>query len=261
VIVGKPVRIRRKNMFKVKVVLKAFLGDEDKYPCHMQHRVGDEIIFDGERYIGRLCPDVWPLIVPKVTSLHQAGPRHIESPYYYPFWYAPPSVHDPAMKVYDGLGFRPVLSTHKEPQYHMANLAPPNAYKWPPHPERTVMKEIGVVCPDIRTAALFVLEAFDLAEKGFDTPFFRRQMTILNCVLGKPGIPEEGILQEFSRKERDEIYPPLSLEILSPLNDELVLMSYLERRDSGLFVTDKGLTKLEEFKKTLTPEERRALKL
>ena len=247
--------------FKVKATLIGFLGNTEKYPCHMQHRIGDEIIFDGESYIGRLCPDVWPLLTPKVAALHQAGPRYVEPAYYYPFWYAPPSVRDVSKKIYDGLGFSPVLKTHIEPMYHMANLVPPKAFKWPPHPERTVMNGVEVLCPDTRTAALFQLEAFDLAEKGFDAPFFRRQMTILDRVLRKQGIPEEDVLGEFSMQEREEVYPPLVREILFPLDDELVLMGYLERKDGSVFVTDQGVAKLEEFRKVITIEERNALKL
>ncbi len=248
-------------MFKVRAKLVAFLGDEEKYPCHMEHRIGDEVVFDGERYEGRLCPDVWPLAVPKVCALHQAGPRYVEPPYYYPFWYAPPSVRDGSRKKWDGLGFRPVLGAHSEPKYHMANLAPANAYKWPPHSERTVMQDVTVVCPDLRTAALFTIEAFDLSEKGFDTPFFRRQMTILDRVRSSSGIAEEAISDAFSTEERDEIYPPLVREILFPLDDELVLMGYLERSDGKVFVTEKGRSKLKEFTASLTLEERQALRL
>lgn len=248
-------------MFKVKVTLVAFMGDEEKYPCHMQHKVGDTVVFDGERYEGRLCPDVWPLIAPKVSALHQAGPRYIEAPYYYPFWYAPPSVHDESRKIYDGLGFRPVLTTHIESKYHMANLVPANAFKWPPHGERTVMKNVAVICPDNRTAALFMLEAFDLSDRGFDVPFFRRQMTILDRVSQNQGIEEEAIPAAFSEEERDEIYPPLVREMLLPLDDELVLMGYLERNDGRVFLTEKGRVKLEEFREALTAEERQALRL
>jgi uncharacterized repeat protein (TIGR04076 family) len=248
-------------MFKVSIKLTAFLGDQEKYPCHMQHKVGDEVIFDGERYEGRLCPDVWPLIAPKVSALYQAGPRYVEPAHYCPFWYAPPSVDDESKKVYDGLGFRPVLSTHVEPRYHMANLAPPGAFKWPPQAPGTVMKEVGVACPDPRTVAVFVLEAFDLADKGYIVPFFRRQMTILDRVLRKPGIPEEDILHAFSTEEREQIYPPLVRELLFPLNDELVLMGYLVRKDGAVFVTERGAAKLDEFRKSLTAEERKALKL
>jgi len=27
-------------MFKVKVTVVGFLGDEEKYPCHFQHKIG-----------------------------------------------------------------------------------------------------------------------------------------------------------------------------------------------------------------------------
>jgi uncharacterized repeat protein (TIGR04076 family) len=248
-------------MFQVRAKLIAFAGDEEKYPCHMEHRVGDEILFDGERYIGRLCPDVWPLFTSKVAALYQAGPRYVEPAHYYPFWYAPPSVRDPSRKVFDGIGYTPVLNTYAEPKYHMANLAPLNAFKWPPHPERTVAKETIVVCPDTRTSAIFSLEAFDLSEKGFAIPFFRRQMTILDRVSKNPGVDEEAILEKFSTEERYEIYPPLVREILLPLNDELVLAGYLERRDGKTFLTAKGEKKLEQFRKTLNEEERKALRL
>jgi uncharacterized repeat protein (TIGR04076 family) len=248
-------------MFKVRIRLVAFMGDEKKYPCHMQHKVGDEVIFDGERYEGRLCPDVWPLIAPKVNALFQAGPRYVEPAHYYPFWYAPPSVDDESRKVYDGLGYRPVLSTHVEPQYHMANLAPPGAFKWPPQQPGTVLKEVGVACPDPRTIAVFVLEAFDLADKGYIVPFFRRQMAIVDRISKQQGTAEVDILKSFSAEEREDIYPPLVPEILPSLTDELVLMGYLERKDGAVFVTGKGAAKLDAFKRTLTDRERAALRM
>jgi uncharacterized repeat protein (TIGR04076 family) len=248
-------------MFKVRIKLVAFLGNQEKYPCHMQHKVGDEVIFDGERYEGRLCPDVWPLVAPKVNALYQAGPRYVEPAHYYPFWYAPPSVDDESKKVYDGLGYRPMLTTHVEPQYHMANLAPPGAFRWPPQAPGTVMKEVGIACPDPRTIAVFALEAFDLADKGYAVPFFRRQMTILDRVSKHQGTAEKDLLCVFSLKEREEIYPPLVPEILPSLTDELMLMGYLERKDGALFITEKGVLKIGEFRKTLTDAERKALEM
>ena len=248
-------------MFKVRVKLVSFLGDQHKYPCHMQHVVGDEVVFDGERYEGRLCPDVWPLIAPKVSALYQAGPRFVEPPYYYPFWYAPPSVSDKSKKVSDGLGFRPILRTHLEPQYHMANLAPTNAFKWPPQTGRAVMKDVAVICPDFRTAALFVLEAFDLSDTGFAIPFFRRQMVILDKVLKKQGMSEHDILNEFPEADREEIYPPLTPEIMVPLLEELELVGYLDRQEGKAFVTDKGTAKVKKFKRGLSRDEKAALKI
>lgn len=157
-------------MFKVKASVVAFLGDEEKYPCHFQHNVGDEFIYDGEKFVGRICPSMLPLIVQPMIGIHAAGPRFISRPgYYYPFWYAPVSVKDLSLKKYDGLGFRNVLETSVEPKYHMANLLPANAFKWPPYGERTVIKTPMVICSDVRTSMLMKLEAFDLSDKGYKT--------------------------------------------------------------------------------------------
>ena len=248
-------------MFKVKARLVDFLGDEEKYPCHFCHQVGDEVVFDGEKYVGRLCPDVWPLLVPKANALHQAGPRYVDPAFYYPFWYAPPSVRDPARKRFDGLGFANVLQTRVESQYHMANLVPPDAFKWPPHPERTVAREPTVVCPDFRTCAVFVLKAFDLSDKGYSVPFFRRQMAILDRVSNKQGLPVNKIISHFSTEEREDIYPPLVPELLIPMVEELQLVGYLDIRDDHSFVTEKGKQKLEGFKKRLSSDEKEALGL
>lgn len=247
--------------FQVKAKLVAFLGDLDNYPCHFCHNVGDEITFDGEKYIGRLCPDVWPTLTPKVAALHCAGPRYVNPESYYPFWYAPCSKVDPSKKKYDGLGFKNVLETLEIPPYHMARLIDPNAFKWPPHPERTVAKSPMVICPDIRSAAVFALEAFDLSEKGFDVPYFRRQMAILNKVLAKGSIKSDELLNEFSKDEIEEIYPPLSEEIMVPLIEELEMMNYLADEKGTLIATQKGDLKLETYKRSLTVEERKALNM
>ena len=248
-------------MFKVKATLVNFIGDEERYPCHFGHKIGDEIIFDGEKYIGRLCPDVWPMLTQKAVGLHAAGPRYIQPEFYYPFHYVPCSVKDPSKKKYDGRGFRNVLETRVEPKYHMATLVGPDASKWPPHTERTVFKDITVMCPDIRTAAVFKLEAVDLSEKGFDIPYFRRQMVILHKVLPKPGIEVDNILNEFSKAEIEEIYPALGSLATQALVEELEILNYLEIRDGKAYVTKKGEAKLEDFKAGLPKEEREALGL
>lgn len=248
-------------MFKVKATVIDFLGNASIYPCHMGHKIGDEVIFDGECYTGRLCPDVWPLIVPKVAALHQAGPRYVEWVSYYPFWYCSVSEKDPSLKKYDGLGYKNVLKTIVPPQYDMANLVPPNAFKWPPHGERNIAKDVTVTCPDYRTSMVVKLEAFDLSDKGFDIPYFRRQMVILDRVLKKPGTPADKILNEFSKDEIEKIYPPLSPIMVQVLVEELEVMSYLEIKDDKAYVTGKGVTKVEDFKNGLAVEEREALKV
>jgi uncharacterized repeat protein (TIGR04076 family) len=246
-------------MFKVKATVVDFLGDEEKYPCHFGHKIGDEIIFDGEKYIGRLCSDVWPILTPKVFALWVAGPRYREPIYYCPFWYAPTSVKDPSKKKYDGLGYKNVLKTIQEPQYHRSNLIPTNAFKWPPHNERTVAMDVTVLCPDTRTSVLFKLDAIDLADKGYTNPFFRRQMAILKKVLAKPGTKVDKILNEFSKEEIEGIYPALSQVMVQALVEELELIGYLEIQNGKASVTKKGGVKFEDFKAGLSSEEREAL--
>jgi hypothetical protein len=247
------------TMFKVKGTVVDFLGDEEKYPCHFQHKIGDEFIWDGEKFIGRICPSLTPLVIPKMNELWAAGPKRLDYMYYVPFWYAPVSAKDPSKKKYDGLGFRNVLTTYVEPEYHMANLAPANAFKWPPHPERTVSKDMMVICPDIRTSLLMKLEVFDLSDKGYDVPYFRREMSILKKVLPKPGIPVEKILNEFSKGEIEDIYPAISQVMVQALVEELEVIGYLEIQDGKATVTSKGEAKLGEYKKSLSAEEREAL--
>ncbi len=248
-------------MFKVRATLVEFLGDPVKYPCHFQHKIGDEVIFDGEKYIGRLCSDLWPLIVPKVNALWEAGPRYVPSEYYLPFWYAPTSVDDPSKKAYDGLGFANVLETRNEPKYHMGNLKPPHAYEWPPYPERTVARNISVMCHDLRTAPVFELEAFDLSDKGVSIPYFRRQMSILNKVLNRPAIQADQLLNEFSREEIEDIYPALSQQLLIPLIEDLQILNFLKIENGKVDITDKGRDKLNDFKSTLSDEEKSVLKM
>jgi ribosomal protein S19E (S16A) len=105
------------------------------------------------------------------------------------------------------------------------------------------------------------LEVFDLSDKGDSTPYFRRQMSILNKVLAKQGIPAEKILGEFSKDEIEIPYPALNDVLVEALNEELELMGYLEIKDGKAFVTPSGQTRLQAFKKSLSPEERTALNM
>ena len=31
------------------------MGNEKEYPCHFGYKIGDEFIYDGEQFIGRVC--------------------------------------------------------------------------------------------------------------------------------------------------------------------------------------------------------------
>ncbi len=248
-------------MFKVKATLVGFQGDTQKYPCHFNYQIGDEIIWTGAQFKGRICPAILIPLAQKVDGLYKAGPRSVENSFYYPFWYAPVSEYDPAYKKYDGIGFKPVLKTIVEPRYHMANLRPANSYLWPPHPERTISRGIILQCGDLRTAATFKLEAFDLADDGDCVTYFRRMMVILHKVLAKPGIAVKKILGQFTRQEIEDIYPALSPILVEILLEELALMHYLRIEDGRAFVTKKGESKLKAFIKSIPEEDRKALKL
>jgi hypothetical protein len=248
-------------MFKVKATVVDFLGDEEKYPCHFDYKIGDEIIWTGAEFKGRICPALLAPLSAKVADLYVAGPRYVDPSYYYPFWYAPISRHDTSLKKYDGIGFRPVLETAVEPKYHMAHLRPANSFLWPPHPERTVAKDIFLTCGDLRTACTLKLEVIDLADDGDCVTYFRRMMSILSRVLLKPGIAVDKIINEFSKEEIEKIYPSLSPILVEALVEELELIGYLEIKNGKASVTDKGKAKIEAFKKTLSAEEKEALKM
>lgn len=241
-------------MFQVRITVAGVLGDADTYPCHFKHRVGDEVIFDGESYHGRLCPDVWPLVAPKVAALHQAGPRYVEWISYYPFWYCPCSTADAEAEKYDGLGFRNVLHTIVPERYDMAKLSPAGGFAWPPNEKGDVARDPSVICPDARTSVVFRLEAFDLSEKGYDTPYFRRQMAILAKLLSHGPTPKDGILRLFTKQEIEEIYPALGTVATRLLTEELELLDYVRTVEGLCSITPKGETKLEAFKDGLPPE-------
>ncbi len=250
-------------MFQVRATAIGFAGDEEKYPCHFQHKIGDTFIYDGEKYIGRICPGFSAVVVPRMMEFFAAGPRPVPTPqYYYAFWYAPVSRRDLDRRKFDGIGFRNVLHTEVEPRNSIASLQPANAFNWPPVAERTVMLDRSIVtCGDTRTSLMMKIEAFDLADKGDSVTYFRREMSILDKVLAKPGIHQDKILNEFTKEQIEDIYPALSPILIQVLSEELVLMDYMRIENGAATVTSKGEAKLEAFKRSLTPEERQALKI
>jgi hypothetical protein len=250
-------------MFQVKATAIGFGGDEQKYPCHFQHKIGDTFIYDGEKYIGRICPGFSAVVVPRMMDFFAAGPRLVPSPqYYYAFWYAPVSRRDPSRKKLDGIGFRNVLHTEVEPRGSVASLQPAHAFDWPPVKERTVFLDRSIVtCGDTRTSLRMKIEAFDLADKGDSITYFRRQMSILDKVMAKPEISVDKILHEFPKPQIEDIYPALSPILVQILAEELALMDYIKIENGQATVTKKGEDKLETFKNSLAPEEREALQI
>jgi len=246
-------------MFKVKATVIGFLGDTKKYPCHFDYKVGDEIIYNGAEFKGRICTGLMQKLVTKMLGMYAAGIRYVEPIYYVPFWYAPPSTCDPSMKKYDGIGFRNTLQTVEDLPYGMSLLRDPDSFKWPPHPERTVTRDITLICDDYRTSVLMKLDVIDLADDGDGVTYYRREMSIINKVLPKPGIAVDKIIDEFTKEEIEDIYPALSPILVQILVEELELIGYLEIKDGKASVTTKGEAKLGEYKKTLSAEEKAAL--
>jgi len=250
-------------MFQVRATAIDFAGDEEKYPCHFQHKKGDTFTYDGEKYIGRICPGFSAVLVPRMMNFFAAGPRLVPSPqYYYAFWYAPVSRRDPSKKNLDGIGFRNVLHTEVEPRGTIASLKPEHAFDWPPVTERTVNLDNSIVtCGDTRTSLRMKIEAFDLAEKGDSITYFRRTMAILDKILAKPEIELSKIIHEFTQQQIEGIYPALSPILIQVLAEELALLDYIKIEGGKATGTEKGAAKLDTFKKNLTPEAHEALKM
>lgn len=253
-------------MFKVKATVTGFGKDESKAPCHFRYKVGDEIIFDGEKFIGRICPNMMVPFSQAFLALFASGGRHKEGEApgsYYPFWHSPQSLYDPAYKKYDGVGFRPTL---ERPEEGYKFVADETLFDNPPGGKfiigkGTEKKTISLQCGDSHTFAQFRVEAFDLADKGDALPYYRRAMTILNKISRKPGIAMDRIINEFTGDERDNIYPSLGQRIVAALVGELQVLGYVTVKNDKVTITAKGKKKLASFIKSLTAEEKKALKL
>ncbi len=118
---------------------------------------------------------------------------------------------DPGMKKYDGVGYAPVKQNPS-----MGTMSSLQKGGWP------------IVCNDSRTSALFIAEAFDLASGGFDTPYYMREMSILEKIKDEPGIQTEMIIQRFTNWERDDIFPPLTPVMVELMLDELAETGYIK---------------------------------
>jgi hypothetical protein len=250
--------------FKVKITVVAMLGDTEKFPCHFGYNIGDEILYDGEKFEGRVCPALIADtdLMKNVRDLYLLGPRHKNPWWVHPMWYAPGSISDPSKAKYDGRGYQSIFEDRSESGYHMANLLPQEAWTWPPHPERNIAKEVTVTCPDVRTATVFHLEAVDLVDCGYDIVFFRRNMSVLGKILQKPeGVMMDKIIDEFSEEEIMEVYPTLSQQIIVPFVEQLQVMEFVTVENNLVKGTEKGRTRLEEHIKSLSKEEQDAVNL
>ncbi|MCL1895375.1 MAG: hypothetical protein FWG03_02375 [Clostridiales bacterium] len=248
--------------FSTKATLVAFQGDAERYPCHAMLDIGSELVFDGGELHGKMCPDMLAPLSNALYTLYMAGPRFQNPGYYNMFWYTANSVFDPEKKAYDGNGWTPINKEYNEPEYHIRCLQPPTAFHWPPSKGRPVMKDYCVMCPDGRTGAVFKIEAFDLATGGHATPYFRREITIMDRVYKTGGAwPIEKITDLFSEFELNEVYPTLVQELVGPMVEELELLGFARVDEGMVTITQKGADRVARFKSETTPDVVKALKL
>lgn len=210
--------------FKVRCRFIQFMGDEEKFPCQFGYKEGDEFIYDGEKFIGRICSGLLATMTPVVLGLHRfgnAGPERMS------FRYHGLSVRDPIMKKYDGIGLRPL----KEPIEGMDSRAVSIRTK----PATEPQKGWYFVCGDSRTTAFFMAEPYDLADVGAVLPEYRRQMAILDKIKAEPGLTPDEVLARFTDWERDEIYPQLTPILSRLFIDELATTDYVEYREGRVY--------------------------
>jgi len=232
----------------------------------MRYKIGDEIIFDGETIAGRICPSMVTNFAQAFRALQASGGRHKEGEIpasYYPFWHSPSSLYDTAYKKYDGIGFRPTL---ERPDEGYKFVADETLFDTPPGGRYIIGKgkekqTVNMQCNDSHTFAQFKAKAYDLADKGDSLPYYRRAMTILGKTVKKPGIAMDKILDEYTKNEINNIYPSLGQKMVAVLVGELELLDYVDVKDNKVTATEKGKKKLDSFIKSLTAEEKKALKV
>ena len=207
-------------MYKVKCTLMDFEFDEDEHPCHFNYRVGDVITFDGERFTGRICPNLMPTLMPKVLETFNLGYHCTEHIVYR---YRGADSKDPDMIPYDGWGYRPKPVAPADPN---APLDPARK-----NPKNGRARAAYVVCGDTRTLARFCVEPYDLADCDYAQPFYRREIAILDKIAAEPGIKEEDIISRFTDWEVNGISPRMTPTLVN------VLLEALE--DMGYIITDK----------------------
>jgi uncharacterized repeat protein (TIGR04076 family) len=215
-------------VYKVKCRLIEFLGDEKTYPCHFKYKIGDEIIYDGDSFVGRVCPGVMATMLPVVHGLYLLGHKYYENILYR---YRGRDTRDPSMAVYDGAGYRPLP------------LPPEAAYKIGEHSavdSRTGMARGGhFLCGDNRILAHFACEPVDLSDSAYAQPFYRREMAVLDRIKAEPGISVDRILDKFTDFEKNGIAPPLNPVFLRVLLEALEDMNYIETKDGAAYATSR----------------------
>jgi hypothetical protein len=243
--------------------LVSFVGNEERYQCHFNYKIGDEIIYDGETFTGRICAYLQQNLMPPLFGVFYAGPKYKDPFYYAPFWYVPLSKRDDKYKLETG-GWAALPEGIEEPSPYMCgrNLVPAGSYFWPPNPNREVCKDVMALCTDPRALAAFKIEAIDIAEKGAGNPaFFRKTMAALEVIKNNPGIDPKAIPQKLSQRHREELYPLAGDVFISVSVEQLEGVGFVELRDGKAYITEAGKDRWKRYVNSLTKEEKVALEI
>lgn len=216
-------------MFKVRCELIAFEEDEEKFPCHFNYKIGDEIYFDGVYFTGRICPGLFPSMMPVVHGVYLLGFKLSENIMYR---YRGRDERDPSMREYDGAGFRPVKSPRSGPPGKIGEVMTFDA-------KTGRARGAHFLCADDRTLAHFSCLPVDLSDSEYAQPFYRRGIAILEKIETEPGIRPNEILDRFTEFEKNEIGPILTPVLLEVMLEALRDMQYIENRENGLFATGR----------------------
>ena len=208
-------------MYKVKCTLMEFIRDENEHPCHFNYKIGDEIIYDGETFTGRICHGLLASMMPIVSGVFTLGHKYTEN---IAFRYRGHDERDPEMAKYDGAGFRPV------------ERATPPSRKFSP---KGRSRDHHFICADSRILAHFSCEPADFSDCDYAQPFYRRVISILEKIESEPGIGTDEILDRFSDFQKNGIVPKLTPVLTGVLLEALEDMGYIEIKDEKAYATGK----------------------
>jgi len=195
--------------FKVRCRLIDFLGDAKKFPCSFGHKIGDKFIYDGEKFIGRVCPYVLRGVFPHIMSMLVVGNKYCER----------------LLWRYVDRGDTPETALQKKGGLPSCTERGRGWY---------------FACPDIKTQAFFIVEPFGLVE---GSAFYKKEMSIVEKVKQKPGMTANQILKKFSKQERDETFPPLHPTLVEVMLEELADADYIELKGGRAYPKNSSTRK------------------
>jgi hypothetical protein len=86
-------------------------------------------------------------------------------------------------------------------------------------------------------------------------------MVLLNKILRKSGVAVDKLLNEFTKEEIEIPYPALSRQMIDALVEDMALGGLIKIEKGKITATEKGIAKVDEFKKSLPEKDKKALNL